>query len=383
MMTTPSRPSDRRVQTACLLILTLIATGFALDQLKQVLVPFVLALFFSQCLTPMIDTLMRRFRWPRMVAVTMAAIIGAALIVGVAFLLGSSISGMAEKQNLSQYESRFQHLTDEVATSRAAAWIGIKPGDRVTAMLQKFQNSGVDLFGFVGSQAKDIAQNTGVVLINTAVVLILMAFLLFGRQTRRSRFAVLNQIEERVQRYISLTVGISILTGVLVGSSLSILQVQFAAGFGFLAFVLNFIPNLGAVVTTLLPLPFVFLDPHLSIVQQLLALVIPAAIQVAIGSFVQPRIMGQSLDLHPVVLILSLLFFTMIWGLGGAFLATPVTAVIKIVFEKIPATRPLAAALAGNLDPLAEMIESPGGEQKKSSDAREIEAVLSADDALG
>jgi L-lactate permease len=67
--------------------------------------------------------------------------------------------------------------------------------------------------------------------------------------------------------------------------------------------------------------------------------------------------MGHSLDLHPVVLVLSLLFFTMIWHLGGAFLATPVTAVIKIIFEKIPATRPLASALAGNLDPLAEMIE--------------------------
>jgi AI-2 transport protein TqsA len=67
-----------------------------------------------------------------------------------------------------------------------------------------------------------------------------------------------------------------------------------------------------------------------------------------------------------VVVLLSLLFFAMIWGLGGAFLATPLTAVIKIVFEKIPATRPLAAVLAGNLDPLAETIDTP-------ADAEELE----------
>jgi len=380
MTNTPSNPSDRRVQTACMLILTLIATGFALAQLKQVLVPFVLALFFSQCLTPMIEMLMRRFRWPRMVAVTVAALVGAALVVGVGVVLASSISGISEKQNLDQYESRFQHLVDEVATSRAAAWMGIKPGDKFSSMLKTLQSQGVDLFGLVESQAKDIVTNAGMVLMNTATVLILMAFLLFGRASRQSRFAILNEIEERVQRYISLTVFISVLTGVLVGSSLSILHVQFAAGFGFLAFLLNFIPTLGAVVATLLPLPFIFLDPHLTIVPQLLALVIPAAIQVGIGSFVQPRMLGQSLDLHPVVLLLSLLFFNLIWGIGGAFLATPVTAVIKIVFDKIPATRPLAAALAGNLDPLAGTIEDLPKDEKKNLEPWETEKVLSGED---
>jgi hypothetical protein len=63
--------------------------------------------------------------------------------------------------------------------------------------------------------------------------------------------------------------------------------------------------------------------------------------------------------LHPVVLLLSLLFFTMIWGVSGAFLATPLTAVIRIVFEKIPATRPLAAVLAGDLTPLTRSIDTP------------------------
>ena len=90
-----------------------------------------------------------------------------------------------------------------------------------------------------------------------------------------------------------------------------------------------------------------------------------------IGSLLQPKMTGQSLDLHPVVILLSLLFFTMIWGAGGAFLAVPLTATFKIVFEKIPNTRPLAAALAGNLAPLTDTV---GGARRgdRSRDDRSV-----------
>jgi len=351
-MKNPVRPSDRRVQTVCLLILTLIGTAWALQELQPVLVPFVMAIFFSQCLTPMIDWLMKRFGWPQVVAVSVAALVGVALVVGVGFLLGSSIAGLSERQNLIDRFNNFQTDMQNFLSSPRAHALGLREGYVSAQVVSVVQQHGPDLFGF-------IATMMGNVLKNTVTVLILMAFILFGR--RRSmgeRSGILYEIEIRVQRYISLTVFISVLTGVMVGSALSILGVQFAAGFGFLAFLLNFIPNIGAVVATILPLPLVFLDPHLSIAVKVLALIIPTVVQVAIG-LVQPRMMGQSLDLHPVVVLLSLLFFAMIWNLGGAFLATPLTAVIKIVFEKIPATRPLAAVLAGNLDPLAETIDTP------------------------
>jgi AI-2 transport protein TqsA len=373
MINSPSRPADRRVQTVCLLILTLIGTAWALEQLQPVLVPFVLAIFFSQCLTPLIDYLMRRFRWPQGVAVSAAAVIGIAVVAGVGFLLASSVSGMSQSQ-LDEYSSRFKNFTNQLQNSSSAHWFGLRPGDSFNQILGQVQAKGYDLFTFVSALIYTILKNT-------ATVLILMAFLLFGRRrSPEQSHGILGEIEIRIQRYISLTVAISILTGLLVGASLSILGVQFAAAFGFLAFLLNFIPNLGAVVATILPLPIAFLDPHLSIVAKVLALAIPTGIQIAIGSFVQPRMMGHSLELHPVVLLLSLLFFTMIWGLGGAFLATPLTAVIKIVFEKIPATRPLAAVLAGNLDPLAETIDTPPEPPPKSADQWEAEKVLTGGD---
>jgi AI-2 transport protein TqsA len=349
MKTSSTRPADRRVQTVCLLILTLIATAVALYFLQPVLVPFVLALFFTQCLTPLIEFLMDRYRWPQMVAVAAAALAGAAVVTGVGFLLASSMSGIAV------YSDRFQALGEQLADTRVAHALGIKSGATIDSLMNLLRGSFGDMFGAVYTQATAIVRNT-------VTVLILMGFLLFGRRSRRRTSGILGEIEERVQRYITLTSLISVFTGLFVGITLRALNVQFSAGFGFLAFLLNYIPNIGAVIATLLPLPFVFLDPHLTVVAKIAALAIPGLMQAGVGSFIQPRMMGYSLDLHPVVLLLSLIFFTVLWGVSGAFLATPLTAVIKIVFEKIPETRPLAALLAGNLEPLARTLDSPDEE---------------------
>jgi AI-2 transport protein TqsA len=352
MITRPQQPSDRRVQTVCLLILTLIAVAVAMYLMQPILVPFMLALFFSQCLSPIIDYLMRRFHLPQVLAVTIAALLVVGCVTGIGFLLASSIADMSKRQTFSGYQAHVDAFTNRVMDSRAAHWLGIHPRGQGDEAPLQLGDRAVDLFQFV-------AAIMGSILRNTATVFILMAFLLYGRRRSVERNSILKEIEIRVQRYISLTVAISLLTGLLVGFILGFLHVQFAAGFGFLAFLLNFIPNFGAVIATLLPLPLVLVDPHLSILAKLAAIILPALVQALIGSFLQPRALGQSLDLHPVVLLLSLVFFTLIWGIAGAFLATPLTAVIKIVFEKIPATRSLAAALAGNLDPLVESLDPP------------------------
>jgi AI-2 transport protein TqsA len=345
-MTTP-RPSDRRVQTVCLLILTLIAIGVALALLQPVLVPFVLALFFAQCLTPAIDFQVRR-RVPRVVAITVTVILGLSLLTGIGFLIAIPMTKLSQPENLEPFQARLHEFTERIVTSRPVHWLG--PNASTGRVLNIPETAMVTFVSAVVGETTNI-------LSHGATVLLLLAFILFGRhQSLHGRTGILAEIEARVQRYITLTVFISFLTGALVGGVLGILGVQFAALFGFLAFLLNFIPNLGAIIATLLPLPIIWLSPDLSIAAKLLAIILPSAIQIAIGT-VQPRFMGSSLQLHPVVLLLALLFFTMIWGVAGAFLATPLTAVIKIIFEKIPATRPLAAVLAGDLEPLIRPID--------------------------
>jgi AI-2 transport protein TqsA len=218
----------------------------------------------------------------------------------------------------------------------------------------------------VTAAISSVLKQVTVILENGALVVIFLVLLLAGGHRTAARRDVLpaaacgigaglqDEIAGHVQRYTLQMILLSAVTGVLVGGTLAILGVRFALVFGFLAFLLNFIPTIGAIVATLLPLPVVLLGPQLSVTTQVLALAIPAVIQAFIGNFIQPRLLGRSFGLHPVSILLALIFFGMIWGLVGAFLATPITAVIKIVLERIPATRFIGELLAGTYGEAAE-----------------------------
>ena len=368
-MMTPSRPSDRRVQTVCLLTLTLIAVGVTMYLLQPVLVPFVLALFLSQCLAPLILVLMRRGRMPRLLAVTVAVLLAAGVLTGIGFLVAESVSNGQAQGKFDTYQDSWNRLIDRVARSKMARLLGASAGGHA---------DGTGGGAAIGQQLTPYLQSWSLQALtqvrNSASVLLLMAFLLYGRRwdmdrpttavrTRAGRGHLLSEIEQRVQQYISVTALMGLLTGLLVGASLAVFHVQFAAVWGLLALLLTFIPNFGGVIATLLPLPVIVLDPNLAVWMKVCALAVPAGWQVLIGSLLQPRMTGQSLDLHPVVILLSLLFFSMIWNVAGAFLAVPLTATFKIVFEKIPNFRPLAAALAGNLDPLTDTLDAPAVEE--------------------
>jgi AI-2 transport protein TqsA len=224
--------------------------------------------------------------------------------------------------------------------------IGIQPDQETGRFFPFSASAGRELLSSLFTDLRDLVSNG-------ALVVIFMIFILLGRKSDRPRPAgLLGEIEQRVQRYTVQLVVMSVVTGVGVGAMLALLNVEYAFLFGFLAFLLNFIPNIGSIIATLLPVPVVLLSPELSVTAKVLALALPAVFQFLLGNVVQPKIQGSMLELHPVAVLMALIFFGMIWGISGAFLAAPITAVIKIILERIPETRPMADLLAGNLDAL-------------------------------
>src|SRR5690606_25430957 len=101
------------------------------------------------------------------------------------------------------------------------------------------------------------------------------------------------------------------------------------------------------VIATALPVPVILMNPELDGTAKLGAIAIPGAIQFTVGNIVEPRVMGRSLDLHPVVVLLSLIVWGWLWGIVGVLLAVPMTAAIRIVLEKLGYTQPVADLLAG------------------------------------
>ena len=140
----------------------------------------------------------------------------------------------------------------------------------------------------------------------------------------------------------------SLATALLIWIVLMAFKVKLAFLFGMFFFLLNFIPSVGSIIAVLLPTPVLFLQYGFG-ANFFVVLGLMIALEFTIGNLIEPRFLGDGMDLHPVVVIASLIFWSLVWGVPGAFLSVPITASIKIVLGKIKHTRPVAELLAGRL----------------------------------
>ncbi len=184
---------------------------------------------------------------------------------------------------------------------------------------------------------------------NSTLIMLFMIFFLVGKKkTPPITNETIKEMLANVSVYLSVKVVTSLVTGLVVAGILLAFKVKLALLFALFAFLLNFIPSVGSIVAVLLPVPVLFLQfgmgGHLFLIVGLMT-----AAEFIIGNLIEPRFLGDGMDLHPAVVIASLIFWGLVWGVPGAFLSVPITASIKIVLSKIKHTRPAAELLAGRL----------------------------------
>jgi AI-2 transport protein TqsA len=332
---------ERRVQTVCLVVLATLAAGGTLHWLAPVMIPFVLAVFFAFILSPLIEFQVARLRMPRAAAISVTLVLAFLLFAGVAALVSASVAQLAA--NADGYQAKATALVNMAASMLSLERLGIDAA-AVSDPLKKFS------VGTLGKLLLGTTKAIRDILSNGFLVLIFMVFLLLGGSGRPpDPDSTWSEIDARIKRYLVTKGVLSAATGALVGSALSLLGIDLALVFGLFAFLLNFIPSIGSIIATFLPLPVVIASPDVSMATAVLAIAIPGAIQLTIGNIIEPKIMGESLDLHPVAILLNLIIWGMLWGIVGMLLSTPILAVMKILFEKFDGTRPLAALLAGRI----------------------------------
>ncbi len=181
------------------------------------------------------------------------------------------------------------------------------------------------------------------------IVLIYVFFLLLGAPASQTSSPVWRDLDRQIRTYLSLKTIISLFTGAAFGFALWLFGIPMAVAFGMLAFLLNFIPNIGPIIASLLPLPLILLAPNGTLLWMGMAITVTFGIQFLSGNVIEPKIMGQQSDLHPIVILLALMFWGMLWGIVGMFLATPITAAIRLALLQFELTRPVAELMAGRL----------------------------------
>jgi AI-2 transport protein TqsA len=334
---------ERRIQTICLLILSGGVIAAALYLLRAAMIPFVLALFFSFSLRPLIDIQEQYLRLPRAVAGISTLVLGLLVFTALAGLITVSVSQLGA--NAPAYQAKLEQLLRDGAALLQRHGVQLPPAFNPFSLIRA-DNVGNMLVGTTNALLGILSQSV--------IVGIFLVFMVLGSVRRERRPGDFwSDVESQIQRYVLTKALTSAATGGIVGAILAILGVDLALMFGLLAFLLNFIPSIGSIIATLLPLPVVLVSPDVSGTVAVLAIVLPGIVQAIIGNVLEPRAMGTSLDLHPIAILVTLILWGTMWGPVGMLLATPITAVMKILFARFDLTAPVAELLAGRLRGMA------------------------------
>lgn len=169
--------------------------------------------------------------------------------------------------------------------------------------------------------------------------------------------AVIGDMNRKIGDYLFVKTLINLIVGVLSFGVLWAMGVDFALFWAITIGLLNYIPYVGSYIAVAMPV-LLSLAQFASISTTLVLTVLLVAVQMFVGNYLEPRIIGQQLNLSPFVVIVSLIFWASLWGVPGAILAIPMTSVIVIALSSFPSTRFLAVLLANRVEDENALIQS-------------------------
>ena len=336
-----------------------------LHMAAPILAPLLLATFIAIVATPPLRWMSRK-GVPKWLALGLIVFV----LLDIGSLLALLTTGALEgfRDNFPSYQERFMLLSQQVG-----GWL-----ERLG--MEQSQEAIPDLLDpnkVMGLVRLTLANASGVVAAGLLVLLAVM-FILLEAPSLRTKLHVafkpsteaearITQLLARINRYMSIKAVTSLITGVLVWAWLSFLGVDFAALWGLLAFLLNFVPTVGSIIAALPPVLLALVQ--LGLQEALLAALGFVVVNIGIGNFVEPRVMGRGLGISTLAVFISLLFWGWMFGLVGMFLAVPLTATLIAALDASPHTRPLAIMLGPELKETGVSTTSPGDVPPGSSSA--------------
>jgi predicted PurR-regulated permease PerM len=208
-----------------------------------------------------------------------------------------------------------------------------------------------------GTSMKLVAQllsGLGIIITNSFLIFLTVVFILleasswqqkiraaFGDQNHP--FAPYHKVANAIKEYLAIKTIMSLGTGVLVAIWVGALGVDFPVVWGLVAFLLNYIPNLGSIIAAVPPTLLGFIQ--FGIGRALLVAAGFVVVNMLIGNVVEPKLMGRSLGLSTLVVFLSLVFWGWVWGPAGMLLSVPITMMVKIALESSQSTQWLGILL--------------------------------------
>ena len=332
--------------TVSLIILTTIAVGYVLMIGKDLLLPLVIAMLVFYILLSLTawqeQFKVKGYKLPFALRAGVAIAVVTGTVITLFSLAGSSVYGIA--QQAPQYQQQVNAWVDE-ANKLLANY------DMDASMMFSSFNI-TNLIRSIANAVTGFAQYTTLVVIYT--LFLALEYKSFQRKLKemypqkssyKKAVGTLQNLYRDVGAYLKVKALMSGLTGVISFGILTAGGVPYAPFWGVVIFALNFIPTVGSILAILMVVPAVALNLGMTWSTLYVALALIAT-QVVIGNILDPRAMGRSLNLSPLVILLSLAFWGTIWGPIGALLCVPLMVVLNIILAQFEETRPLAIILS-------------------------------------
>jgi len=348
-----SKPNTLKIPASIILAAIIIILA-GMMQAASLVTQILLALFISIiCAQPVLWLQKKKVPQGLAVAIVVIGIIG--IFTGFGNLISSSLSSFS--QNLPEYEKNLNSMSTSVIQFIKEKGIDISK-DSLAGMFDASKVMNITA-GFLGQ--------LGGLMGNTFTVFFLALFLLLELDSIAIKIQAvvkgsddsidyLNKIGKSIRHYLSIKTVTSIMTGVLIWLSLTIIGVDYAIIWGLIAFLLNYIPNIGSIIAAIPTVLFSAIQ--LGFGGVIWTSIVFVAVNMFIGNAVEPKMMGRGMGLSTFVVFFSLIFWGFIMGTVGMFLSVPLTMTIKIILEQNKNTRWLAIILGTEADAQAVLDEA-------------------------
>ena len=330
-----------RIHNTALILAAVVVVIAGLRAAGEILVPFLLAVFLSALAIPPLFWLQRR-QVPTVPAVVLVMSVMVLILVLLAAYVGAAINDFLGE--LPTYRERLDGQIQALA-----AWLDDYGIYLSVDALRQYVDPG-QAFQLLG----DTLRGLGGVLSNAFVILVTVVFILleaaafpaklhraFNPEGDALRF--FDTFAESVQEYLAIKTLVSLITGATITLWLLMVGLDFPFLWGLVAFLLNFIPNIGSLIAAI---PAVLLAlVQLGPLATLWVVLGYGLVNAVAGNFLEPRLMGAGLGLSTLVVVLSLFFWGWVLGPVGMLLSVPLTMILKIALDQRSDTRWLAVLL--------------------------------------
>lgn len=328
-------------------LLTLICAVVILIYTEALLIPVIMALIIWFLIKGIRKTIARirfvREKFPIWLQSTMAFLIINLIVVVLIDMLVVNMEALS--QSIQLYEANIQNTVEKLNSSFGIELVSkmdnFMEGFEFTGLVSSLINVATAFFG----DAFLIPLYVLFLLIEEKVFAHKLHAIYKDEQKFNKARAILDKIDKSISQYLTLKTLVSLLTGFLSYLALVVIGIDAPVFWAILIFIMNFIPTIGSLIATLFPAGFALLQfgefgPFFYVLGAV------GTVQVIVGNIIEPKLMGNSLNISSFVVMIALAAWGSIWGIMGMVLSVPITVMMIIIFSEVPSTQFIAIMLS-------------------------------------